>query len=349
MRENSNITYILPRWEHYPPLATETYIVIVVVIVLTLIVGTLGNCTVIFLFAKYKSLRTTPNILLLNLTVASLLMCVFSMPIIIVHCIVDQPNYQDQVQAFVCNGDAFTGAFVGFSGILSVTALAIDRCNVISRQNGGHRSGSKKFSYCSTVLIFIISFTSALAPLLGFGKFVQDGSEIFCTFDFFTRSVNNVMYNVFIQLTFFVVPLIAIVTSYTCIYLTVRKHERTFFKGNKGIENQECSLRRICKERKQVKTEVKIAKVTVICVSVFCISWFPYAMVALIGLFGDCEGIDRMVTALPAIFAKVSTVLNPLIYVILQGQFKKKIVLMLYRRPDGVRLLSTTEQTSTIM
>ncbi|WAR23956.1 OPSD1-like protein [Mya arenaria] len=248
----------------------------------------------------------------------------------------------------LCNVDAFNGAFVGFSEILSLTALAIDRCNVISRQADGRRSGSKNFSYCSIVLIFVISFTSALSPLLGFGKFVQDGSEIYCTFDFFTRSVKNITYNIFVQLTFFTIPFFVIVTCYTCIYLTVRKHEKKYFHSKKGIDNHECTLRRICRERKQVRTEVQIAKVTVISVSVFCISWFPYAMVALIGLFGDCEGINRMVTTIPAVFAKVSTVLNPLLYVLLQGQFKKKMDFLLYKRPDIARLMSTSEQISTM-
>ncbi|WAR23960.1 hypothetical protein MAR_037629 [Mya arenaria] len=54
MNESSNLTNSLARWRHYPPLASETYIVIVVVIVVTLIVGTLGNCTVIFLFVNAK-------------------------------------------------------------------------------------------------------------------------------------------------------------------------------------------------------------------------------------------------------------------------------------------------------
>ncbi|WAR23958.1 OPSD1-like protein [Mya arenaria] len=248
----------------------------------------------------------------------------------------------------LCNVDAFNGAFVGFSEILSLTALAIDRCNVISRQADVRRSGSKNFSYCSIAFIFVISFTSALAPLLGFGKFVQDGSEIFCTFDFFTRSVKNITFNVLIQLTFFTIPFIVIVTCYTCIYLTVRKHERKYFHSQKGIDNHECTLRRICRERIQVRTEVQIAKVTVISVSVFCISWFPYAMVALIGLFGDCEGITRMVTTIPAVFAKVSTVLNPILYVLLQGQFKKKMDFLLYKRPDSSRLMSTSEPKSTM-
>ncbi|XP_052777920.1 rhodopsin, GQ-coupled-like [Mya arenaria] len=270
-------------------------------------------------------MRTTPNILLMNLTVSSLLMCVFCLPNIVVRCIVDLSTFSRPVQVFVCNGDAISGSFVSFSGILSLTALALDRCIVISRPAGGRWSGSKGFSYCSIIIIFVISLTSALAPLLGYGQFVQDGSEIFCTFDFFTRSVKNVMYNVFIQIMFFAFPLVIIVTCYTRIYLTVRKHERTYFKTRKCMLRDNCALRRMCNERKLVKTEVKIAKVTMISVTVFCVSWFPYSIIALIGLFGDSEGITRTVTTIPAMFAKVSTVLNPLIYVLLQKQFKKKV------------------------
>ncbi|XP_052777889.1 ocellar opsin-like [Mya arenaria] len=154
MNDSANLPNQLERWRLYPPLGLGTYIVIFLVIVLTLIVGNLGNSLVIFLFIKYKSLRTTPNILLLNLTGASLLMCVLCLPNIIIRCIVDLSKYPRPVQEFVCNGNAFSGAFVGFSGIHSLTALAIDRSIVISRKAAGRRSESKSFSVCSMVQKF---------------------------------------------------------------------------------------------------------------------------------------------------------------------------------------------------
>ena len=57
----------------------------------------------------------------------------------------------------------------------------------------------------------------------------------------------------------------------------------------------------------------------------FCIAWFPYAIVTLLAQFGT--NIQRYITpyttAIPSLFAKLSSVYNPLIFILTNKKLKK--------------------------
>lgn len=65
-----------------------------------------------------------------------------------------------------------------------------------------------------------------------------------------------------------------------------------------------------------IKREIKVAKTILICVGFFCLSWFPYAIMVLVAQFGnDIENyITPLSASLPALFAKTSTIINPIVY-----------------------------------
>lgn len=62
--------------------------------------------------------------------------------------------------------------------------------------------------------------------------------------------------------------------------------------------------------------EYRVLKTIILNVSLFCLAWTPYAIVAMLGQFG--ANIDLYLnpyaTALPGAFAKISSVYNPVLY-----------------------------------
>ena len=58
------------------------------------------------------------------------------------------------------------------------------------------------------------------------------------------------------------------------------------------------------------------AKTVLIVVFLFCLSWMPYAIISLIGVYGDQSMITPLASAIPGLFAKASTIYNPVIYAI---------------------------------
>jgi hypothetical protein len=73
-----------------------------------------------------------------------------------------------------------------------------------------------------------------------------------------------------------------------------------------------------------IKRERQVTKMVVACVAFFCLSWFPYAIVVIIGQIG--VDVERYVTpiaaTLPALFAKTSVISNPLFYTIVNPDCK---------------------------
>lgn len=64
------------------------------------------------------------------------------------------------------------------------------------------------------------------------------------------------------------------------------------------------------------KREIRVSKTILTFVGFFCLTWFPYAIVLLVAQFASNREhfITPLSASLPALFAKFSTVANPIIY-----------------------------------
>ena len=231
----------------------------------------------------------------------------------------------------VCNIDASISALTGFVSIWSLAALAMDRCIVIRRNMPTAHSMNKSVTYLILLSIWIVCVASSAMPFLGFGRYVLEGSNMSCTFDYFTKTSINITYNLFIQIAFFGIPLMCITICYLLIFLNVKHHERTYFSVKTGIKMREESLRRMRKNRKHERNELKTAKSGIILILVFCLSWMPYSTLSLIALFGNNVWISPIIVTIPVILAKVSTILNPVLYAFVNNRFKSKLTLMIYQ------------------
>lgn len=76
--------------------------------------------------------------------------------------------------------------------------------------------------------------------------------------------------------------------------------------------------------------------------------WSPYGMVSLWSVLQDSSAISPQVSLLPCMFAKSSTVYNPLIYYIFSQNFKVE-VRQVWRRCLGTGVPEGTKVTSIYM
>lgn len=216
----------------------------------------------------------------------------------------------------------FVGAMAGFISINTLTMIAIERFFVIViREPYRHIRTSNRTVLVAIVFIWVYSFMWAICPLIGWGSFILEGSMTSCTFDFFSRDVNTKSYVASILVFCFTVQLFLIICSYVRIYLKVLQHEKEivncYVDGNLKIQNR--------KVKKFHSVHVKTAKISLVIISIFCLSWTPYAVIAIIGNFGDASVITPLASTIPGVFAKLSTVLNPMIYALLHPKFRNKL------------------------
>ncbi|GAA6234024.1 opsin-5-like [Lates japonicus] len=66
-----------------------------------------------------------------------------------------------------------------------------------------------------------------------------------------------------------------------------------------------------------------IVKLSVaVCIGFFA-AWSPYAVVSMWAAFGQIESIPPLAFAMPAMFAKSSTIYNPIVYLMLRPNFRR--------------------------
>ena len=70
---------------------------------------------------------------------------------------------------------------------------------------------------------------------------------------------------------------------------------------------------------------MKIAIITTFIVFLWILAWTPYAIVALLGIFGQKHLLTPFVSTLPALFCKTSSCINPFIYSISHPRFQKEL------------------------
>lgn len=68
----------------------------------------------------------------------------------------------------------------------------------------------------------------------------------------------------------------------------------------------------------------------------FLVCWTPYSLVSLWSIFRDSSSIPPEITLLPCMFAKSSTVYNPLIYYFFSRSFRAEVNKLRWLRPAAL-------------
>uniref|UniRef100_A0A3B1IBX2 Opsin 4xb n=1 Tax=Astyanax mexicanus TaxID=7994 RepID=A0A3B1IBX2_ASTMX len=244
-----------------------------------LIVGTLGvagNTLVIFAFCSNRKLRTLPNFFIINLAVSDLLMALTQSPVFFINCL----HTQWMMGELGCEIYAFCGALFGISSMITLLAISVDRYLVITRPLQAMQWNSKCRTFIIITLVWIYSLAWSLAPLIGWSAYVPEGLMTSCTWDYASPAAGNRSYTLSLCCCVFFIPLIIILYCYTCMFLSVRRTSRYLMLGsqvrNGGVSRLQHSVR----------TEWKLAQIAGVVISVYVLSWAPYACVTLVASAG---------------------------------------------------------------
>jgi hypothetical protein len=197
-------------------------------------------------------------------------------------------------------------------------------------------------------------------------SFVLEGFQTQCSFnyidrDFYTRSFMILMFGFGL-----ILPLCLIIIFYLRILYILKKNKfflnyyglkSTRFKSNhnnnnnnnnnnfnlfdeNGVESiplKDLSFKQpnmtlnSGSHAKLIRNEIRLIKSIILNIVMFCVAWFPYAIITLLAQFGpNIENyINPYSTSLPSLFAKMSSVYNPAIFINLNKKcqnYIKKII-----------------------
>uniref|UniRef100_A0A9J8CS88 Opsin 4b n=2 Tax=Cyprinus carpio TaxID=7962 RepID=A0A9J8CS88_CYPCA len=236
------------------------------------ITGMVGNFLVMYAFCKSRSLRTPANMFIINLAVTDFLMCVTQTPIFFTTSLHKRWIFGEKG----CELYAFCGALFGICSMITLMIIAVDRYFVITRPLASIGVMSRKRALLILSAAWAYSMGWSLPPFFGWSAYVPEGLLTSCSWDYMTFSPSVRAYTMLLFTFVFFIPLFVIIYCYFFIFRAIRDTNRAV-----GKINGEGGPRDSIKKMNQMKNEWKMAKIALIVILLYVISWSPYSCVAL--------------------------------------------------------------------
>ncbi|XP_058263175.1 opsin 4b [Hemibagrus wyckioides] len=310
------------------------------VILIIGITGMVGNFLVMYAFCKSRSLRTPANMFIINLAITDFLMCVTQTPIFFITSMNRRWIFGEKG----CELYAFCGALFGMCSMITLMIIAVDRYFVITRPLASIGKMSHKRALIILVLAWLYTLVWSLPPFFGWSAYVPEGLMTSCTWDYMTFTPSVRAYTMLLFICVFFIPLFVIMYCYFCIFRAIRNTTSAVGK----ISEEGGITKDSIKKFHRLKSEWKMAKVALIVILLYVISWSPYSCVALTAFAGYADLLTPYMNSVPAVIAKASAIHNPIIYAITHPKYRSALARyipclgVLLCVPHGERLTSSS-------
>ncbi|KAG7200522.1 hypothetical protein KM043_001086 [Ampulex compressa] len=299
-------------WYQFPPLDPLWHKILGIVMIVLGIMGWCGNGVVCYVFMLTPSLRTPSNLLVVNLAFSDFLMMIIMSPPMVINCF-----FETWVLGpLMCDIYAMVGSLCGCASIWTMTAIALDRYNVIVKGMSGTPLTIKRV-LVEILIIWLFGLLWTILPMVGWNRYVPEGNMTACGTDYLSKDWLSksyiLVYSVFVYYT----PLFTIIYSYYFIVSTVAAHEKAMRDQAKKMNV--ASLR--SGENQNVSAEAKLAKVALTTISLWFLAWTPYLVINYSGVFNG-SFISPLFTIWGSLFAKANAIYNPIVYGISHPKYR---------------------------
>ncbi|XP_061086374.1 melanopsin-A-like [Conger conger] len=279
------------------------------------ITGMVGNFLVMYAFCRSRSLRTPANMFIINLAVTDFLMCITQTPIFFITSMHKRWIFSEKG----CELYAFCGALFGICSMITLTVIALDRYFVITRPLASIGVMSRKRAVLILAAAWLYSMGWSLPPFFGWSAYVPEGMLTSCSWDYMTFSPSVRAYTMLLFIFVFFIPLFIIIYCYVFIFRAIG--DTNMAVGKITGDNTKDSIKRF----HRMKSEWKMAKIALIIILLYVISWSPYSCVALTAFAGYADMLTPYMNSVPAVIAKASAIHNPIIYAITHPKYRSAI------------------------
>ncbi|XP_006915512.1 melanopsin isoform X1 [Pteropus alecto] len=297
------------------------------VILLVGLTGMLGNLTVIYTFCrcilhgvnvmiKSRGLRTPANMFIINLAVSDFLMSFTQAPVVFISSLYKRWLFGQAG----CEFYAFCGALFGITSMITLTAIALDRYLVITRPLAAIGVVSKRRAALVLLGVWLYALAWSLPPFFGWSAYVPEGLLTSCSWDYMSFTPSVRAYTMLLFCFVFFLPLLIIIYCYIFIFRAIRETGQALqtFGACEGLSE-------LPRQRQRLQSEWKMAKIVLLVILLFVLSWAPYSTVALMAFAGYSHVLTPYMNSVPAIIAKASAIHNPIIYAITHPKYRMAI------------------------
>ncbi|KAK2507910.1 hypothetical protein MC885_002752 [Smutsia gigantea] len=286
------------------------------VILLVGLTGMLGNLTVIYTFCRSRGLRTPANMFIINLAASDFLMSFTQAPVFFASSLYKRWLFGEAG----CEFYAFCGALSGITSMITLMAIALDRYLVITHPLATVGVVSKRQAGLVLLGIWLYALAWSLPPFFGWSAYVPEGLLTSCSWDYMSFTPSVRAYTMLLFCFVFFLPLLVIIYSYFFIFRAIQETGQALQAFGAFEGSSESS-----RQRQWLQREWKMAKMELLVISLFVLSWAPYSTVALTAFAGYAHVLTPYVNSVPAVIAKASAIYNPIIYAFSHPKYRMAI------------------------
>ncbi|KAK7907165.1 hypothetical protein WMY93_015777 [Mugilogobius chulae] len=267
-----------------------------------------GNLLVLVMAFKRSSKMKPPELLSVNLAVTDLGAAVTMYPL----AVASAWSHHWLGGHATCMYYALAGFFFGVASIMNLVIMAVVRLIVsINMHSPKEKIGWRNVKLLC-VWIWLYALLWALFPVLGWGRYGPEPFGISCSLAWGDMREEGFSFVICMFVFNLLVPTVVIVCCYFGIairlYVTYKKAGISF--------NRMPNI---------IKLHRRLLIIAVLISVGFIGCWTPYGLVSLWSVFRDSKSIPPEISLLPCMFAKSSTVYNPLIYYFFSRSFKAEV------------------------
>ncbi|XP_060899359.1 adenosine receptor A1-like [Labrus mixtus] len=283
----------------------------------------LGNVLVVLVVCVNRALRDTTFCFIVSLAVADIAVGVLVIPLAIII------SMGFNTQFYTCLFLSCLLLIITQSSILSLLAIAIDRCLRVKIPIRYSTIVTERRAHVAVCLCWILSFLTGLVPMIGWNNHDahRNSSNIICNFTTVMRMDYMVYFNFF---GWVVVPLSVMIALYAEIFRVIRR------QLNRRAEAT-------CDGDRYYQKELKLAKSLALVVFLFVVCWLPIHIMNCITFFcRDCH-VPKIAFYVGIFMSHVNSALNPMVYAFRIKRFRVTLIQITRR----CMLCKPTEPTPT--
>jgi len=274
----------------------------------------IGNSLVLFIIYKKPSLRTIPNYFVIALAVSDVAMALLVKPWSIATLIKGHWIFDFEL----CQFQGFTSVFLASFSLNILTVMAVNRYCGIVKQTLQRNFFNARKTQVSIFFTAVFGVLAALPHLLAGHIYEFHPGKFFC---YQQEVLWSTMY---LMVVYIAVPAVIIIICYLQVFLTIRKHQKQLLKTF-----QQGGFRRITAE------DIKVTYILFATVVAFILCWMPVFVVEMADLVRGGATLPRQVYVMFTMCATTSSVVNPIIYGVMNRRFRKEYINLLKFRGVG--------------
>ncbi|GBM12885.1 Opsin, ultraviolet-sensitive [Araneus ventricosus] len=264
---------------------------------------------------RTKRLRKPSNYLVINLAVTDVIM-LHKIVIFIYNSFSGGPA----AGPHWCTYYGLIGGLSGTSAIMSIAMMAVERFICVSRPLDPASRMTRNRALMIVIGIWVYAGIFSFMPFFGINAYVPEGFLTSCSFDYLTDEVGSQIFVYAFFVAAWCVPMVIVCRCYIGIVKSVWDSQKVFMHHSQNFSGYDRNV------ENQRRLEIKLAKISFSLISLWTLSWTPYAIVALIGLSRWRYMLTPFGSMIPALFCKMASVLDPFVYGLSNRQFKGELM-----------------------